>query len=168
MMNISIENESGLNYPEEFNQIISRIVNASVDFLKCPYECQVAVTLVNDEQIHEINLENRNIDRATDVLSFPMMDFDQPNDLSLVEANPQDYFDPESGELLMGDIVISLEHVSAQAKEYNHSERREIAFLTAHSCLHLAGYDHMTEEERLEMEKLQEEILQKEGFTRDA
>ena len=168
MMNISIENESGLNYPEEFNQIISRIVNASVDFLKCPYECQVAVTLVNDEQIHEINLENRNIDRATDVLSFPMMDFDQPNDLSLVEANPQDYFDPESGELLMGDIVISLEHVSAQAKEYNHSERREIAFLTAHSCLHLFSYDHMTDEERLEMEKLQEEILQKEGFTRDA
>lgn len=168
MMNISIENVSGLNYPEEFNQIISRIVNASVDFLKCPYECQVAVTLVNDEQIHEINLENRNIDRATDVLSFPMMDFDQPNDLSLVEANPQDYFDPESGELLMGDIVISLEHVSAQAKEYNHSERREIAFLTAHSCLHLFGYDHMTDEERLEMEKLQEEILQKEGFTRDA
>jgi len=168
MMNISIENESGLNYPEEFNQIISRIVNASVDFLECPYECQVAVTLVNDEQIHEINLENRNIDRATDVLSFPMMDFDQPNDLSLVEANPQDYFDPESGELLMGDIVISLEHVSAQAKEYNHSERREIAFLTAHSCLHLFGYDHMTDEERLEMEKLQEEILQKEGFTRDA
>lgn len=168
MMNISIENESGLNYPEEFNQIIRRIVNASVDFLKCPYECQVAVTLVNDEQIHEINLENRNIDRATDVLSFPMMDFDQPNDLSLVEANPQDYFDPESGELLMGDIVISLEHVSAQAKEYNHSERREIAFLTAHSCLHLFGYDHMTDEERLEMEKLQEEILQKEGFTRDA
>lgn len=168
MMNISIENESSLNYPEEFNQIISRIVNASVDFLKCPYECQVAVTLVNDEQIHEINLENRNIDRATDVLSFPMMDFDQPNDLSLVEANPQDYFDPESGELLMGDIVISLEHVSAQAKEYNHSERREIAFLTAHSCLHLFGYDHMTDEERLEMEKLQEEILQKEGFTRDA
>lgn len=168
MMNISIENESGLNYPEEFNQIISRIVNASVDFLKCPYECQVAVTLVNDEQIHEINLVNRNIDRATDVLSFPMMDFDQPNDLSLVEANPQDYFDPESGELLMGDIVISLEHVSAQAKEYNHSERREIAFLTAHSCLHLFGYDHMTDEERLEMEKLQEEILQKEGFTRDA
>ena len=168
MMNISIENESGLNYPEEFNQIISRIVNASVDFLKCPYECQVAVTLVNDEQIHEINLENRNIDRATDVLSFPMMDFDQPNDLSLVEANPQDYFDPESGELLMGDIVISLEHVSAQAKEYNHSERREIAFLTAHSCLHLFGYDHMTDEERLEMEKLQEEILQKEGFTSDA
>lgn len=168
MMNISIENESGLNYPEEFNQIISRIVNASVDFLKCPYECQVAVTLVNDEQIHEINLENRNIDRATDVLSFPMMDFDQPNDLSLVEANPQDYFDPESGELLMGDIVISLEHVSAQAKEYNHSERREIAFLTTHSCLHLFGYDHMTDEERLEMEKLQEEILQKEGFTRDA
>lgn len=168
MMNISIENESGLNYPEEFNQIISRIVNASVDFLKCPYECQVDVTLVNDEQIHEINLENRNIDRATDVLSFPMMDFNQPNDLSLVEANPQDYFDPESGELLMGDIVISLEHVSAQAKEYNHSERREIAFLTAHSCLHLFGYDHMTDEERLEMEKLQEEILQKEGFTRDA
>ena len=167
MMNISIENESGLNYPEEFNQIISRIVNASVDFLECPYECQVAVTLVNDEQIHEINLENRNIDRATDVLSFPMMDFDQPNDLSLVEANPQDYFDPESGELLMGDIVISLEHVSAQAKEYNHSERREIAFLTAHSCLHLFGYDHMTEEEAEQMQSMQEDILSGLGITRD-
>ena len=120
-----------------------------------------------DEEIHKINLENRGIDSSTDVLSFPMMDFEKPNDLSLVEASPEDYFDPETGELLMGDIVISLDHVKAQALEYNHSEKREIAFLTAHSCLHLFGYDHMTDDERLEMEKLQEKILQKEGYTRN-
>lgn len=166
-MNISITNESGQEIPAEYPEIIRNVVQASVDYLHCPYECEVSVTLVDDDEIHRLNRENRSIDRSTDVLSFPMIDFEKPNDLSLAEASPSDYFDPETGELLLGDIVISLDHVRSQAISYNHSEKREIAFLTAHSCLHLFGYDHETDDERMEMEKMQNEILEKEGYTRD-
>ena len=117
--------------------------------------------------IHDINLSERGIDKPTDVLSFPMVDFDAPNDLSYAEKYPQDYFNPETGELLLGDIVISLEKVASQAKEYGHSDKREIAFLVAHSCLHLFGYDHIDEADRVKMEGLQNEILNMKGYTRD-
>ena len=111
----------------------------------------------NDE-IHEMNRDFRNIDRATDVLSFPMLEYETPGDFSHFESE-EDCFDPETGELLLGDIVISKEKVIAQAEEYGHSVKREYAFLIAHSVLHLSGYDHMEEEERIEMETLQREIL---------
>lgn len=166
-MSIFITNESGEDYPSQFDTIIRRVIEGSLDYLRCPYACEVSVTLTNDPEIRKLNRETRQIDRATDVLSFPMMDFPSPNDLSAVEASPEDYFNPETGELLMGDIVISLDHVRSQAAEYGHSEEREIAFLVAHSCLHLFGYDHVEDGERLEMERMQEEILQKEGYTRD-
>ena len=135
--------------------------------MKCPYECEVSVTLTDNEGIHEINMSERSIDSPTDVLSFPMLDFDSPGDLSYVEKYPQDYFNPESGELLLGDIVISLEKVASQAEEYGHSQKREIAFLVAHSCLHLFGYDHIDDREREEMEELQNNILNMKGYTRD-
>ena len=166
-MSISIINESDIDYPEEFDAIIKTVIDASVTFVKCPYECEVSVTLTDNDGIHEINSSERGIDSPTDVLSFPMLDFDSPGDLSYVEKYPQDYFNPESGELLLGDIVISLEKVSSQAKEYGHSEKREIAFLVAHSCLHLFGYDHIDDDERMEMENMQTQILNMKGYTRD-
>ena len=166
-MSVTIINESDIEYPECFNEIIENVIEASLEYLKCPYSCEVSVTLTDNDGIHEINLSERGIDSPTDVLSFPMMDFDKPNDLSYVEKYPQDYFNPETGELLMGDIVISLEKVASQAKEYGHSEKREIAFLVAHSCLHLFGFDHMDIEERRVMEEYQEEILKMKGYTRD-
>jgi len=96
-----------------------------------------------------------------------MVDFELPGDLSVAEKNPEEYFNPDTGELLLGDIIISLERAEAQAEEYGHSLKREIAFLTAHSMLHLFGYDHMTDEERIQMEEMQEEILERKGYTRD-
>ncbi|MCR5148712.1 MAG: rRNA maturation RNase YbeY, partial [Eubacterium sp.] len=119
------------------------------------------------EGIRIINKENRDIDKPTDVLSFPMLDYNEPADFSLAEDNTYDYFDAETGNLLLGDIVISLDKVYSQAEEYGHSPKREIAFLTAHSMLHLFGYDHMEEEERKVMEELQEEILTQKGYSRD-
>ena len=166
-MSISIINESDIEYPKEFDEIIESVIEASVDYMKCPYECEVSVTLTDNEGIHEINMSERSIDSPTDVLSFPMLDFDSPGDLSYVEKYPQDYFNPESGELLLGDIVISLEKVASQAEEYGHSQKREIAFLVAHSCLHLFGYDHIDDREREEMEELQNNILNMKGYTRD-
>ena len=166
-MSISIINESDIEYPGEFDEIIESVIEASIDYMKCPYECEVSVTLTDNDGIHEINMSERSIDSPTDVLSFPMLDFDSPGDLSYVEKYPQDYFNPESGELLLGDIVISLEKVASQAEEYGHSQKREIAFLVAHSCLHLFGYDHIDDREREEMEELQNNILNMKGYTRD-
>ncbi len=166
-MSISIINESDIEYPKEFDEIIESVIEASIDYMKCPYECEVSVTLTDNDGIHEINMSERSIDSPTDVLSFPMLDFDSPGDLSYVEKYPQDYFNPESGELLLGDIVISLEKVATQAEEYGHSQKREIAFLVAHSCLHLFGYDHIDDAEREEMEELQNNILNMKGYTRD-
>ena len=166
-MNISITDEQNIVLTEEYTTIIENVINEAVDFVGCEYECEVDVTLVDNNAIHEINLAERGIDNPTDVLSFPMLDFEIPGDLNLVEESPEDYFDPDTGELLLGDIVISVERATEQAKEYGHSLKREIAFLVAHSMLHLFGYDHMDDEERRTMEEMQEEILKRKGYTRD-
>lgn len=166
-MNINIVNELNIVYPSELNEIIENVINEALDYLDCPYECEVDVTIVNNDEIQVLNREQRGIDRPTDVLSFPMVDFEVPGDLSLAEDNPEMYFNPDSGELLLGDIIISMERAEKQAEEYGHSVKREIAFLTAHSMLHLFGYDHMTDDERIEMERMQEEILERKGYTRD-
>ena len=152
---------------KKHNEIIENVINEALDYLDCPYECEVDVTIVNNDEIQVLNREQRGIDRPTDVLSFPMVDFEVPGDLSLAEDNPEMYFNPDSGELLLGDIIISMERAEKQAEEYGHSVKREIAFLTAHSMLHLFGYDHMTDDERIEMERMQEEILERKGYTRD-
>ena len=108
-----------------------------------------------------MNREHRGIDRATDVLSFPMLEFGIPGDFTGIDEEMSDVFDPETGELMLGDIVISADKVMAQAEEYGHSPKREYAFLIAHSMLHLCGYDHMEDGERKEMEQKQREILEK-------
>ena len=157
-MSIIIENEyeGEINIPYE--KIAHEVIEAAIDYVDCPYDCEVNLTFTDNDTIHEINKEQREIDRPTDVLSFPMAEYEQPADFSKIEEDPM-AFDPESGEFLLGDIVISKEKVIAQAEEYGHSVKREYAFLIAHSVLHLSGYDHMEEEERIEMETLQREIL---------
>lgn len=102
----------------------------------------------------------------TDVLSFPMVDYEKPSDFDHVEDAVEDYFNPETGELMLGDIVISVDKVEEQAEKYGHSQTRELAFLVAHSMLHLCGYDHMVDEERLVMEDRQRQILDTRGYTR--
>lgn len=166
-MTINIENE----YPDEITidylHIIHEVVNASAQYVHCPYDMEVNILLTDNEQIREINRENRDIDQPTDVLSFPMIEFTEPEDYSVVEEHPEEYFDQDTGELNYGDIVISVDKVYEQAKEYGHSPERELAFLVAHSMLHLSGYDHMEEEERIRMEQKQEEILKQKGYTRE-
>lgn len=109
------------------------------------------------------------MDVPTDVLSFPMVEYEVPADFSQLESPEAQimYFNLDTRELLLGDIVISLERAREQSEEYGHSMERELAFLTAHSMLHLMGYDHMEEDERELMEQKQENILQNLGITRD-
>lgn len=165
-MTINIEYEAGKKLELPYESIIEEVVTASLDYEKCPYESEVNVILTDNDEIRRINREFRQIDNATDVLSFPMGDFETPSDFERLEEQSEDYFNPETGELLLGDIVISVDKVEEQAEKYGHSESRELAFLVAHSMLHLCGYDHMEEEERVIMEHKQEEILKAGGYTR--
>ena len=164
-MTFEIENV----YPEvvlsDYETVIKNVIEAALDYEKCPYEAQVYVLLTDNEEIHEINKEHRQIDRPTDVLSFPMADYEKEGDFSFLEE-AQDCFHPESGELLLGDIVISADKVLKQAENYGHSPLREYAFLIVHSLLHLVGYDHMEAAEAADMEKKQSEILDSMGITR--
>ena len=127
---------------------------------------QVNIILTTNDEIQQINLEQRGVDAPTDVLSFPMIDFAYPSDFTILEASGIDSFDPETGELLLGDIVISVDKVIEQAEKYNHEVKREYAFLITHSMLHLFGYDHMDEVERENMEFKQDEILTRLNITR--
>ena len=164
-MTINIENEYEGSLPEAYEEILNNVVVGALDHEKCPYECTVEILLTDDEAIHEINAEQRGIDRSTDVLSFPLVDYDEPSDFEGFDDR-YELFDPESGELCLGDIVISIDHVYAQAEEYGHSVERELAFLCAHSMLHLMGHDHMEDAERLVMESKQREILDELGYRR--
>lgn len=167
IMTVNIENEYSGEISLDYSHIIREIVEAAMEYVNCPYDIEVNVLLTGNHEIQEINLENREIDRPTDVLSFPMIDFPAPESFSIVEEHPEDYFNSDTGELNLGDIVISMDKVYEQAKEYGHSPERELAFLVAHSMLHLSGYDHEEEAERLIMEEKQEDILQQKGYTRD-
>ena len=165
-MTITIEYEAEKQLDLPYEDIIRDVVNESLDYEKCPYEAEVNVILTDNQAIQEINREHRQIDAPTDVLSFPMVDYEAPSDFDHVEDAVEDYFNPETGELMLGDIVISVDKVEEQAEKYGHSQTRELAFLVAHSMLHLCGYAHMEEEERLLMEARQNEILERRGYTR--
>ncbi len=157
-MTLFYEEEGEFQLPFECMEFAERVAFGALDYLKCPYEAQVNLLLTENEEIHALNFEFREIDRATDVLSFPMAEYDVPGNFECLETQ-DDCFDPETGELILGDIVISKEKVMSQAEEYGHSPEREFAFLITHSILHLSGYDHIEEDERIQMEELQREIL---------
>lgn len=162
---IEIEKECDISFDFDMNDLITKVILEAADYCNCPYEIAVNVVLTDNAGIHEVNRETRSIDRPTDVLSFPMLEYDHPCDFDGLEEDDS-LFDLESGELILGDIMISLEKVISQAEEYGHSPKRELAFLTAHSMMHLFGYDHMTEEEAKVMESKQEEVLKRLHITR--
>lgn len=167
-MSIQIEKETKQDLELNYETIVEEIVNEAMDYMNCPYEIELNVILTDNEGIHQVNLEQRGIDAPTDVLSFPMLEYEKAGDFSFLEKDEEIYnFNADTGELILGDIMISLEKVRDQAREYQHSERREFAFLLAHSMLHLFGFDHMEEEERIEMERMQEEILNHKNYRRD-
>ncbi len=164
-MTLQFEEEGEITLPLACETLAKEVIQEALDHTGCPYEAEVSLLLTTDEEIRRMNKEFRQIDRATDVLSFPMVDYEEAGAFDFLEER-DDCFHPETGELILGDIVISKEKVLAQAEEYGHSVRREFAFLIAHSILHLTGYDHMEEDERRMMERMQREILEKLGISR--
>ena len=135
--------------------IIQKCIEATLNLEGITVPCEINVLVTNDKGIHAINKASRNIDRPTDVLSFPMFDLEAGNP-------PEDwemYLDPESGLCPLGDMCISLERAMAQAKEFGHTVRREVGYLTIHSMLHLLGYDHLDEAEQKAQMRQREEII---------
>ena len=165
-MTFYVENDVEVDFEFNTEEVFSLVAKKVLETEGFEDEASVFLLLTDDEAIHEINYENRNIDKATDVLSFPNLDFDAPGDFSKALTNRILVTDPETDEIVLGDIIISVDHLKAQAKEYGHSVKREFAFLVAHSMLHLIGYDHMEEDERVEMEKQQTEIMNTLGINR--
>lgn len=143
-----------LSPPEDFEKLVEDCTRAALEEEETEDDAEVSVTLVDNARIRELNREFREIDRETDVLSFPLGD---ENGFEV---------DPDTDAILLGDIVISLEKAKTQSEEYGHSFRREVAFLLTHSLFHLLGYDHMTPEEEKEMFAKQEKVLTNLGITR--
>lgn len=165
-MTIQIEKEVETSFDFSEEEYAERVIQAALDYVDCPYETEVTVLFTDNAGIQEMNREFRQLDRPTDVLSFPMISYPKAGEFDFLEEEGVDCFHPETGELLLGDIVLSCDKIREQAKEYGHTELREMCFLIAHSMLHLFGFDHMEEEERKQMERMQEEILEGLGITR--
>ena len=135
--------------------VIRKCIKAALDAEKIRIPCEINVLVTNDNGIHAINLASRQVDRPTDVLSFPMFTFEPENPPAVWD----EYIDPETGLCPLGDMVISVERAIEQAKEYGHSTRREIGYLTIHSILHLLGYDHLDEgAQKAQMREHEEKI----------
>lgn len=166
-MTFYVENETEKELPFSAEKVLADVMGAVLDAEDCPYEASVNLLLTDGAGIREYNHDFRQTDAETDVLSFPNLDFARPGDFSGAESSPADCFDPDSGELLLGDIILNLERMESQAEAYGHSILREFAFLLAHSLYHLCGYDHMEEAQARLMEEKQEKILQGLGITRD-
>lgn len=164
-MTLLFENESSETFSFDPLEQAKLVIDKTIEMEDFPFESQVSLTLVDEDTIKEINRENRDIDKVTDVLSFPMLNLSSPSDFSDIE-NDDGNFDYETGEALLGDIVICVQKVKAQAKDFGHGEIREFSFLIAHSMLHLFGYDHMSDEEEKVMFSRQEEILSALSITR--
>lgn len=165
-MTLNFENETNDNFDFDAVELANRVIEKCLDAEEFPYEAEISLTIVDDETIREINKEQRDIDKSTDVLSFPMLEYDSPSDFDFLEAESIDWVNPDTGEITLGDIVISIDHCKAQAIEYGHSVIREYAFLITHSMLHLFGYDHMEDVESEVMEHRQKDILDELGITR--
>lgn len=163
MTNILIENDqSETEITAEIEELIKKSIDAVCKFEECDFDAEVSVTIVDNEEIRELNKEYRGKDSVTDVLSFPILDFDENGNIMDCDFDFDDEF------VVLGDIVICAPRAAEQADEYGHSFEREIAFLTVHSMLHLLGYDHEgSENMEQEMFCRQKQILDKMGITRD-
>lgn len=152
---------------EELEAIIEKVIQKcfEVEHIN-PTSLYICVTLTDPKNIREINKEYRNIDKETDVLSFPMFEKDELD--KLIATNLLKTFNLKNGALqdIMGDIIISIERVEEQAKEYGHSFEREFAYMLVHGFYHLRGYDHMEEEEKAQMREKEENVLSQLNITR--
>ena len=155
-MTVLIDNRTDFEITPETEKLFNDVITESLRYEEFDPQCEISLSIVNNDEIQEINKQYRNIDAPTDVLSFPLLTFEEGEQ---ADVN-------ENDELMLGDIIISIEKAISQAEEYGHGLKRELAFLTAHSMLHLMGYDHMEDDEREEMFEKQEAILNNLGITR--
>ncbi|MFB0972604.1 MAG: rRNA maturation RNase YbeY [Neofamilia sp.] len=148
MIEIILSNETEEELKENYESIINIAINKVGEIMELKGDWEVSVSIVNPEEIRMLNSEYREVDEITDVLSFPL-DFDVDVPMKM-----------------LGDIVINLEKIKSQALEFNHSKERELSYLTVHSMLHLLGFDHIDEEDRVEMRKKENEIMEELGILR--
>jgi probable rRNA maturation factor len=154
--------DAEVDVPVGLEEQLGTVITAALSAEGVDMPCEINVLVTDDEGIHAINLDMRSVDRSTDVLSFPEFD------LTPGELPDEEDADPGTGLIPLGDMVISMEHVTAQAKEYGHSNRRELAYLVTHSVLHLLGYDHLDEgPQKKQMRAREESILAELGITRE-
>ena len=162
-LNLTYEKPSLLNVPVTRN--IKRCVEATLDAEGVEVLCEINILITDDIGIHGINKAARNIDRPTDVLSFPMFTFEP----GVLPEDWSEFKDPGTNAVPLGDMVISLERARAQAKEFGHSVKREVGYLTIHSMLHLLGYDHLDEGPQKRQMRAREEAIAStiEGMSRE-
>ena len=165
-MILEFEDEKGL-LDKQTRELMQRCADAAqrTEGVSCPLS--VFISVVGDEQIREINREQRSKDASTDVLSFPTVNYPKGKTAGKCESLLREEYDPDTDACALGDIVISMDHVRAQAEEYGHSERRECGYLLTHGLFHLMGYDHMTDEDKPVMRAMEEKSLASIGLTRE-
>lgn len=156
-MTLLIDNRTNFELTDEIKETLEKVCFKSLQYEEFNEDCEVSLSIVTNDEIHDINKQFRNIDSPTDVLSFPQLTFEEGEE---ADVN-------ENGEIVLGDIIISIDRAKEQAEEYGHSLKRELAFLSVHSMLHLMGYDHMVPEEEEDMFRRQKEILIEAGIPRE-
>lgn len=153
--------------PESFSRLLQQAADAVEIAEGVKKKTSVHLQITDDDTIHEVNRDYRNVDRATDVLSFPTVTYPSGHTAGSAEKALMQSWDAENGSVFLGDILISMDHAKEQAMEYCHSLEREVAYLFTHGLLHLMGYDHMTDEEKRPMRAMEEKVLTAIGATRD-
>jgi len=160
--------QNKIEVDDELDNVVKSVVEYTLREEQVNVDCEISIIFVDNNEIRTLNKEFRDIDRETDVLSFPMLDY--PKDSVYKEVYKDYSFDAsylDEGRLVLGDMALSLEKAKEQSKEYGHSFLREVCYLTVHSILHLLGYDHMEEQEKMIMRNREEEILAAFNITRD-
>ncbi len=165
-MTVYFEDEAMLTFEFDLERQLEQIISFVRDHVNCPYDLEVSVTMVDKATIQEVNARFRDLSRPTDVLRFPMAEYDKPADFDGPAFCGSHTVDPDTNELVLGDMMLCSEVIKEQAKEYGHSEMREFSFLVVHSMLHLFGYDHILDRDRMEMEEEQRTIMNALGIRR--
>ena len=156
-MTLLTDNRTDFEISGEIMEAVEKACLETLKYEEFDEDCEISLSFVTNEEIHQINRQFRNVDAPTDVLSFPQLTFEEGEE---ADVN-------ENGEIVLGDIIISVERAKEQAEEYGHGLKREIAFLTVHSMLHLLGYDNMEKDEEEDMFRRQKEILEIAGIPRE-
>ncbi len=163
---IALDFDYEVSVPQGTEDMLSRVARKCLETEGISLPCAAYLRFTDDENIHIINREQRNVDRATDVLSFPAGPFHPGHTAGSHEKVLRRQWDSEYRACMLGDIIISLDHARAQAEEYGHSLTRELAYLTAHALFHLMGYDHMNDQDKEQMRAMEEKALNAAGVAR--